>query len=47
LVVVVEFRKNQPVRPIVLQEIGENPEVLLDVLVDMFGLSIGLRMIHH
>jgi hypothetical protein len=45
LVVVVEFRHGQPVRPIVLQEVGENPKILLDVLVDTFGLSIGLWVI--
>jgi hypothetical protein len=45
LVVVVEFRQSQPVCPVVLQEVGENPKVLLDVLVDLFGLSIGLQVI--
>jgi hypothetical protein len=45
LVVVVELCKSQPVHPIVFQEIGENPEVLLDILVDVFSLSIGLRMV--
>jgi hypothetical protein len=42
LVVVVEFCQSQPVCPIVLQEVGENPKILLDVLVDIFGLPIGL-----
>jgi hypothetical protein len=41
LVIVMEFHWSQPIHPIVLQEVGENPEVLLDILVDMFGLSIG------
>jgi hypothetical protein len=47
LFVVVEFCNSQPVRPIVLQEIGENPEILLDILVDhdAFSLSIGLWMV--
>jgi hypothetical protein len=45
LVVVVEFRQSQPVCPIVLQEVGENLKVLLDILVDAFGLSIGLWVV--
>jgi hypothetical protein len=45
LVVVVEFPKSQPVHPIVLQEVGENPKILLDILVDTFGLSISLWVV--
>jgi hypothetical protein len=47
LVVVVKFHKSQPVRPVVLQEIGEDPEVLLNILVDMLSLPIGLRVVCH
>jgi hypothetical protein len=28
-----------------LQEVGENPKVLFDVLVDVFGLTIGLWVV--
>jgi hypothetical protein len=47
LVVVVEFRKGQPIRPIILQEVGENPKILLNMLVDTFGLAIRLGVVGH
>jgi hypothetical protein len=38
LVVVVEFGESQPICPVVLQEVGEDAEVLLDVLIYPLGL---------
>ncbi len=43
-IVVCEFGKWQPVGPIVLVIVNEDPEIFLDLLVNLLGLAIRLRM---
>ena len=45
VVVVLEFRQGEEVRPVILSLIDEYPKVLLQFLIDPFCLSIPLRMI--
>ena len=45
VVVVLEFRQGEEVRPVILPLINEYPKVLLQFLIDPFRLSIPLRMI--
>jgi hypothetical protein len=44
-VVVGEFGSGQPIGPIVLHEVGVEPEILFQFLIGAFGLTIGLWMI--
>ena len=43
-VVVLESTDGEPIGPVVLSVVKDNPEVFLDFLIDTFGLAIGLRM---
>ena len=45
LVVVLEFRERQEPHPIVLSLVGEELEILFQFLVDLFCLSISLRLV--
>jgi len=45
LVVVLEFRKWQEPNPVILSLVGEELEILLQFLVDLFHLSISLRVV--
>ena len=45
LVVVLEFRKWQEPHPIILSLVGEESEILFQFLVDLFRLSITLRVV--
>jgi hypothetical protein len=45
VVIVLEFCKWEKFRPIVLPFAHKNPEVLFKFLVDMFRLSVGLRVV--
>ena len=45
VVVILEFRQGEKVRPVILSLINEYPKVLLQFLIDPFRLSIPLRMI--
>jgi hypothetical protein len=45
LVIVAEFGKGQPIRPIVLVIVYEGAKVLFNLLVYAFGLAIRLRVI--
>ena len=44
-VVVGELRQWQPLSPVVLMVVDEDPEILLDLLVDPLSLSISLRVV--
>jgi len=45
LVVVLEFHEWQEPHPIILSLIGEKVEILFQLLVDLFHLSISLRVV--
>ena len=45
LVVILEFRKWQKPHPIILSLVGEESEILFQFLVDLFRLSISLRVV--
>jgi hypothetical protein len=45
VVVVLEFRQREQVRPVVLSLVDEEPEILLQFLVHPFRLSVPLRVI--
>jgi len=43
--VVLEFRERQEPHPIILSLVGEESEILFQFLVDLFHLSISLRVV--
>ena len=45
MIIVLELSKGEEVRPIILPLIDKEPEVLLQLLVDTFGLAISLGMV--
>jgi len=45
LVVILEFREWQESHPIILSLVGEESEILFQFLVDLFRLSISLRVV--
>ena len=45
MVVVLEFRERKEVFPVVLSLVDEQPEVLFQLLVDTFRLSVTLRVV--
>jgi len=47
LVVILEFREWQEPHPIVLSLVDEELEILFEFLVDLFCLSIILRVVGH
>ena len=46
LVIVGELSKRQPLRPVRLMVIGENPEVVFDFPIESFHLTIYLWVVH-
>ena len=46
LVIVGEFSKHQPLGPVRLMVIGENPEVVFDFLIELFCLTIRLWVVY-
>ena len=45
VVVILEFRQREEVRPVILSLVDEYPKVLLQFLIDLFCLSITLWVI--
>lgn len=44
LIVMGKFSEGEPIAPVCQSVIDEDPEVLLDLLVDLFGLAVRLRV---
>ncbi len=46
-IVVGELSEREPIAPVVLSVVNKDPEVFLNLLVNLFCLSIGLRVEGH